>query len=187
MNDYRLQLYDAGSTKWSYLASTKLGNLQYGTNTFAAVAINRNGLRSEPAVLTIILGKGEEGVINETDQEETAGAEENTPVIDGNLPNNTPLAPGTLTVDIPTPGTTHTETGTGEVLIQGTPPTDTFTLWVNDYRLRLFEPGRGMWNYRASTELKTLKQGSNTYEIIARNRKGEILDRMVYTIELNLE
>ncbi len=56
-------------------------------------------------------------------------------------------------------------------------------MWVNDYSLRLFKPGKTTWNYIASPDLKNMKVGKNTYVITSRNAKGEVLDKMTYEIE----
>ncbi|NOS67597.1 MAG: hypothetical protein HOO67_04515, partial [Candidatus Peribacteraceae bacterium] len=100
----------------------------------------------------------------------------------GPLPTNAPLSPGTLTVTLPTAGTTHTETGTG-FLLEGATSAQTSTIAVNDYVLQLYKPGKTTWNYIAETGLNNLKKGKNVYVIVARNAKQEILDTMTYTVE----
>ncbi|TSC57648.1 MAG: Uncharacterized protein Greene041662_916 [Candidatus Peregrinibacteria bacterium Greene0416_62] len=182
VNDYRLQLFQTGDTKWSYLASTKLQNFAQGENIFRIVAISESGYRSEPAVLTIVLGEGEEGVIS--------GGTPSAAPTPGSLPNNAPLKPGTLIITAPTPGTRHdavlTSTG-AEFLIEGNVPAGTASVWVNDYKLQLYSPGKGFFNYIASTRLNTLRRGENPYVIITRDKEGNILDRVQYTIVLSRE
>ena len=68
VNDYRLQLFKPGDTSWSYLASTKLNNFHAGENIYEITAISAGGYRSEQAVLTIILGEGEEGIVPEEEE-----------------------------------------------------------------------------------------------------------------------
>ena len=187
VNDYRLQFFEPGDATWTYLASTILENLVEGENVYEAVAVNEAGLLSEPATLTIILGGETEGIItpgeNETEEEE----EEEEELQPAQLPQNDPLMPGSITVTAPTPGSEH-EADTREeasLLIEGTVPAATHTVWVNGYRLRLYEPGKTYWNYIASTELGTMSRGRNGYEIVARNAEGQILDTFTYIIRFS--
>lgn len=183
VNDYRLQLFQTGDTEWSYLASTRLNNFVKGENIFRIVAVSETGYRSEPAVLTIVLGEGGEGVIS------GGSSSTGTAASSGTLPNNAPLKPGTLIITAPTAGLQHeaTLTGTGaEFLIEGNVPTGTASIWVNDYKLQLYTAGKTFFNYIASTGLNTLKRGTNTYDIITRDKDGNILDRLTYTIILKV-
>jgi len=93
-------------------------------------------------------------------------------------------------VHAPSAGTQHTAmlSGTGlELLIEGSVPPGTQSMWVNDYQLRLYSPGKTFFNYIASTALNTLKRGENPYVIVARDKEGMILDRMTYTITVTRE
>ena len=181
VNSYKLQLFSPEKGTWSYLASQSLGNLQPGENIFDVYALDAAGRKSEPARITIVLGGGEDGVIGNTASSAAATASAK-PVIDpATLPTNAPLAAGTLSVTGPTPGTTHTETGTG-FLLEGKTSNQTASLWVNDYQLQLYKPGQTFWNYIASVEYANLKKGENIYKIVARNEKGEIVDMIEYTV-----
>ncbi len=181
VNDYRLQLFKPGSRQWSYLASTELKNLVPGKNVFTVTAIDASGNRSEPVTLTVLLEEGLEGVV--AGEGNTASAGSTTSAVNpAELPSNAPLKPGTLVVTGPTPGTTHTATGS-ELLIEGTTSSDTASMWVNDYKLQLYKPGKTTWNYIAKVEYRNLKPGKNTYVIVARNAQGEILDRVEYVVE----
>ena len=186
VNDYRLQLFREGEEEWSYLASTKLQNFVRGENIYRVVAVNAAGYRSEPAILTIILGEGEEGIVTPG----PAGSSASTGTTPAQLPNNDPLKPGTLQINAPSAGTTHTATLTGtglELLIEGTVPPGTTGVWVNGYQLKLFKAGKTFFNYIASTSLNTLKRGENPYEVITRDKDGNILDRLIYTITVTRE
>lgn len=176
VNDYRLQLFKPGSRTWSYLASTDLGNLSAGKNVYVVTTIDASGNRSAPVTLTILLEEGPEGVV--ADAGTAAGDLVVTPEA---LPDNAPLKPGTLTVTGPTPGTMHTATG-GELLIEGTTDGATASMWVNDYRLQLYNAGKTTWNYIAKTEFRNLKKGKNVYRIVARNEKSEVLDTLYYVV-----
>lgn len=180
VNDYRLQLFEPGDTTWSYLANINFDNYEFGENVYNVVAINRGGYRSEPATITVLLNTNTEGVIEEGG--DTSGTTP-TPTTEEEaaLPDNAPLRPGTINIYAPAEGTEHT-TSERELLIEGNVPADVQSVWVNGYRLQLFEPGRGFFNYIASTELNTLRRGRNVYRIVARNEDNEIIDRVEYVI-----
>jgi hypothetical protein len=187
VNDYRLQLFSLGDTEWSYLASMRLGNYAPGENVFRVTSVGETGLRSEPAILTIILGEGEEGVVSTrvAPSSATPAPEQPDP---STLPNNDPLQPGMLKVTAPTIGTGHAAVleGSGvELLIEGTVPQGTSSVWVNDYKLRLFTPGKAFFNYIAGTALGTLARGRNVYTIVARDAENRVLDRLEYVITLS--
>lgn len=175
VNDYTLQLFDPAKGEWSYVASIRLRNMLPGINTYDVFALDAAGKKSAPARITIIQGgEGPEGVMA------TSSSAAASPT--GALPTNAPLSSGTLTVTLPTPGTTHTETGTG-FLLEGATSAQTSTISVNDYTLQLYKPGKTTWNYIADVSLNNLKKGKNVYVIVARNSKNEILDQMTYTVE----
>ncbi len=175
INDYKLQLFDPAKGEWSYVAALRLRNMLPGSNIYDVTALDAAGKKSPVARITIIQGEGPDGVV--TTETPAGTASSTVPLL-----NNAPLLPGTLTVTLPKPGTTHSETGTG-FLIEGTTSSKTATLWVNDYKLQLYKPGRTVWNYIADVSLNNLKKGKNEYVIVARNAAGEILDRMTYTVE----
>lgn len=189
VNDYRLQLFQPGDSTWTYLASTKLGNLVPGENIYQVVAINKGGYKSEPAVITIALGEGEEGIIAEELPDADLQSEESddvppTPADEDDLSQNFPLMPGTLSIVAPTPGSFHTATGSS-FLIEGITSPKTNSIWVNGYSLRLYKPGKDFWNYIADTDLGTLKRGTNIYQITARNSEGKILDAIEYSVNFD--
>lgn len=184
VNDYRLQLFRKGDTSWSYLASTQLGNFRAGRNVYTIRTIDDAGNQSAPAVITILLEEGVPGIVTDTSQPTSPTSE--TPIeteIPTNLPDNDPLNPGILSITAPTTGEVYEATTEREILIEGKTGTQTASVWVNGYNLRLYEAGKDFWNYIASTEYGTLNRGTNTYEVIARNADGQILDKLTYTIE----
>ncbi len=179
VNEYKLQLFRSGDTNWSYLASTALNNLKQGTNVFDVYTLDVAGNKSQPARITILLEAGSEGVVG------TSGSTTSQVTFDETtLPNNAPLLPGTIAVTGPTAGASHTATGS-EFLLEGTAPKSTTNVWVNGYRLQLYKPGSGYWNYIAKAEYNTLKPGKNVYKIVARNEKNEIIDTFEYTATYN--
>lgn len=182
VNDYKLQLFSPEKGEWSYVASIRLKNMIPGTNVFNVVATDAQGRKSDPGVITIIQGEGSTGVVTSAAGTASSGT---APVVTdpASLPNNDPISPGTLTVTAPAEGTSYTmETGSG-FLLEGKTSKQTASVWVNDYKLQLYTAGKDFWNYRAEEALKTLKQGTNTYKIVARNDKNEILDVLTYTVE----
>ena len=178
VNDYRLQIFKPGERTWTYLADTKLDNFHEGENIFKVIAINDAGKQSEPAILTIVLGGEGEGVINAGSAGSGASSEITS---EDDLPKNAALKPGSVQVTGPMPGTQFTSTGSA-FLLEGTNPSDTASVWINGYKLRLFSPGKLFWNYIADPALGTLKKGVHTYVINARNASGELLDSVTYTV-----
>ncbi|MDD4319636.1 MAG: hypothetical protein PHW10_04930 [Candidatus Peribacteraceae bacterium] len=171
VNDYKLQLFTPSKGTWSYLASTRLGNLKPGTNTYDVVAEDEAGRRSTPVRLTILWG--EEGP--------TTAAASSAAADPQSLPQNAPLSPGTMQITGQAAQMGFVATGTG-FLLEGTTSKATATVWVNDYQLKLYQPGKTFWNYIASPDLGTLKEGANAFVIVSRNEKGEILDKLNVTV-----
>lgn len=181
VNDYRLQLFTPGKGTWSYLAGTQLGNMSVGTNVYEVYALDASGNKSDPARLTIVYDDGT--LPPDTGSTASGGTASSAPAQadESTLPQNEPLSPGTLTVTGPTAGTAHTATGS-EFLIEGTTSSDTASVWVNGYKLQLFQAGKTYWNYIAREAFGNLKKGTNVYKITVRNAKDEILDTVEYTV-----
>lgn len=173
VNDYKLQLFKPGSRTWSYLASTALGNMKVGDNVFAVRTIDEAGNMSAPVSIKVIYN---DGTVPTSSAGTSSSSQISIPML-----NNAPLKPGTVKVTAPTSGT-PLETSEVEILIEGATPADTFAVFVNDYRLMLYQPGKTFWNYKASDALGTMKAGKNTYTVTARNQKGEIIDTVTYEI-----
>jgi hypothetical protein len=177
VNDYRLQLFTPSKGTWSYLASTALGNMKPGTNVFDVVAEDANGGKSAPARITIEWGEGTAGVIAGSSSSSSSKAPTLT-----ELPKNDPLTPGMLKLAGVAADPAFVATGTG-FLLEGTTSAETASVWVNDYQLQLYKPGKTFWNYIADPAMKNLKEGKNTFVIVARQADGKILDRLEYTVE----
>lgn len=173
VNDYKLQLFKSGAKTWSYLASTRIGNLQLGKNVFVMYAIDENGRKSTPTTITIVV----DPAAGAPSSSGTAASTASQPP----LKQNPPLLPGTLTVTGPVAGTAA-EVSESEVLLEGTTSPDTASISVNGYTLSLYVAGKTTWNYIASTEYTTLKEGKNVYRVVSRNKDGEILDVLEYTM-----
>ncbi len=177
VNDYKLQLFDPAKGEWSYVASLRLRNLFPGTNVYDIVAIDAAGKKGPAARLTIVQGgDGPNGVVSSGT---SSAATSQDPAA---LPANAPLLPGSLQVTIPETGTSHTETGTGFLMI-GSTSEKTASIWVNDYKLQLYRPGRPSWNYIVDVAINNLKRGKNVYTIVARDKASQILDMLTYTVQ----
>ncbi len=169
VNGYTLQLYKPGSRTWSYLLSTRLGNLVQGKNVLTVYGIDSQDRKTEPATLTIIYDPS--GTVSVS-----GGSSSSAP-----LKQNAPLTPGILSVEKPVSGLSGT-TKEKEVLIEGKTSSATDSVYVNGYRLSLYQAGKDFWNYIASVDLGTMKDGKNIYRIVSRNAEGEILDVLEYTL-----
>lgn len=170
VNDYLLKLFDPAKGTFSYLARLDLGNMKPGVNTYDIVAVDASGKRTSPARLTILQGAGAT-----MSAASSAASTSSVPRL-----NNPPLTPGVIQVTAPAEG--QVQTGTG-FLMEGTTSKDTVSMEVNGYRLQLFKPNGGYWNYIAALQYANLKPGTNTYVIVARNSKGQVLDRLTYKVE----
>ncbi len=175
VNDYKLQLYKPGAKTWSYLASVNIGNLIRGSNVFTIYALDENGRKSTPTNITIVVDPA--AVASVTPLPTTSSSAASQPP----LKQNAPLTPGTLTVTAPVAGTAA-EVTEKEVVIEGTTSANTASISVNGYTLSLYLAGKTTWNYIASVDLTTMKEGKNTYRIVSRNADGEILDVLEYTM-----
>lgn len=169
VNDYKLQLFDPAKGTWSYLASTQLGNLKAGSNTYEVFVVDSEGRKSQPAKLIVVQGAAAPASSAPTSSKPTT------------LPSNDPLEPGTLSVTGPTAGLTHTETGTG-FLLEGRTSAKTATVSVNGYSLQLYRAGKTTWNYIAAAGFGNLQKGTNTYKIVARDAQSRVLDTLTYTV-----
>lgn len=167
MNEYKLQLFKPGSRTWSYLASTALGNMVVGKNTYTVYVLDSDGNRSPARSISIVFS--------------LTGSASGTGTDVPPLKQNPPLTPGSLSVTAPEAGTEMT-TDKKELVLEGTTSPETYSISVNGYTLSLYLPGKTTWNYIASTDLQTMKRGRNVYRIVARNKDGEILDVLEYTI-----
>ncbi len=167
MNDYKLQLFKPGSRTWSYLASTALGNMVAGKNVYTVYVLDADGNRSQPRSITINFS--------------LSGPLTGTGTTEPPLKQNAPLMPGTLSVQTPAAGNEAT-TDQKEVILAGSTAAETYSVSINGYTLSLYLPGKTTWNYIASTDLTTMKRGRNVYRIVSRNKDGEILDVLEYTI-----
>ncbi|MBD3270799.1 hypothetical protein GF376_04700 [Candidatus Peregrinibacteria bacterium] len=85
VNDYRLTRFSAGDNDWSYNASTAIGNLVPGENTFEIYATSEDGQKSaietvtinyEPSTVSVVEDTVDNDEVVETSSENTNEAEE---------------------------------------------------------------------------------------------------------------
>ncbi|MCA9373927.1 FecR domain-containing protein [Candidatus Peregrinibacteria bacterium] len=86
VNGYTLSQFTSGGTQWKYVASTALGNLKPGDNTFEVYGIDPDGNKSEVVSFTI----NYTGTDTTPEPEETAPEEDSTPVEEEPAPEETP-------------------------------------------------------------------------------------------------
>lgn len=167
VNDYTLQLYEAGEATWQYIAQTALNNFSAGTNTYRVQATTADGTTSPEQIITII--KSDAAAVS---SQSTSSQ------------SSTSVATSTSAAIIrtgPTAAATY-QTSNDNIVIEGTIRGQAASVWVSGYQLQLFNPERGIWNYLANTDLQTLTAGTNTYRIEARDADGTVLDSNTLTI-----
>lgn len=74
-------------------------------------------------------------------------------------------------------------TSQAELVIRGNSPREAVAMYVNNYKLQLFNPAKGTWSYLASLSLGNMKAGTNTYDVVAEDDKGRKSNPARITIE----
>lgn len=64
------------------------------------------------------------------------------------------------------------KTSEASFYITGNTPSGTQQIIVNNYTLKLFDPAKGTWSYKADNAIGTLKEGENLYTIYAVDAAG---------------
>jgi len=162
VNGYRLQLYEAGSTEYLYIANAELGNMKVGDNTYSIVAIDEDGNESDPATIILKLPQSvadEAGLDDEDDEED---------------PDDTPTT-GDVAFTGPNSGKSFS-TEESSFKLTGTVPSSTERVVVNSYQLQAYQPGSTTFSYNASDDLNTLKLDAvNTYTVEAYNENNALI------------
>lgn len=149
---YILQKYKAGSTQWSYVATSALGNLISGDNRFSFVAIDKDGNRSDPSELVIRYDRPK------------IEADFSPPVV------------------ISFNGTKLNTTAEESVLITGTIGKGIVKVFVNDFALSRYIPDSGVWSYYAKKEFNNLVDGENIYTVYGMDQDGKKTPGTQFTI-----
>jgi hypothetical protein len=195
VNDYRLGKYVPGSKAWQYYAKVEFGNLKGGENEFRAIAEDKAGNQSEPAILMLTL---DQKVIDESGTEvppPDAAPVTTTPPV-ATPPATTPATPsaivpaaatastGGVRITAPNGGANLTTSET-EFEITGTVPEAATKVTVNDYALSLFTAGSGTFKYRAYKSIGNLEIGKkNLYTVKAYDDGGKLLGTASLTIDV---
>lgn len=161
---YTLSRFKAGDTTWQYNVAESLGNLKKGANTYNVYAVNAEGIKSAPAVLTVSYGN------TATDRQEDSDVD-----ISADL-----TAPGVTTFN----GSSSSVTTQNTVKVSGTVQ-GAAKVVVNGYTLQQFTPGATTWSYTARESLGNLKPGTNTYTVYALDEDGNKSEVTTFTITYN--
>lgn len=182
VNDYTLQLYEAGSTEWRYLAQEVLGNLQQGKNVLTIVARNASGVKSAPLTVTIDYSPTNPTPQAQSSSLSTSVSTSSASSISSASSKSSTSGPFTLSISGPSSTGTFS-TSNAEILLEGKNSTNIASVSVNGYTLQLFEPAKGFWNYKASASLGTMTAGKNTYTVIGKDSNGTEVARQTFIIE----
>ncbi len=170
VNKYRLQLYEAGSTKWTYLADAELGTLKPGENVYTVVAYNAADEASEEETITI----NYEGAA----ATESQSSSSTTSI----TPNQTPSNPGSLQVVIPSASSPHT-TDLKQLELRGSSAANTAEVRVNGTTVPL---SGASWSYALDTLTGNFKRNSNVFNIASYDADGNLIDELTYEVILDL-
>ncbi len=180
VNDYRLTKYVPGSKEFTYFAKTVYGNLEVGDNEYKAIAEDKAGNQSEPAIITLTLTQE----VADNADEESVGTQD--PASDTDEEEELPQASSSGGVEITDPnnGESFTTSET-EFEIIGTVPESTAKVEVNNYPLSLFKLGDTTFKYRAYVSIGNLKIGEkNTYTVKAYDEDDKLLGEASITIDI---
>lgn len=167
---YQLTKFVAGSGTWTYRASTTLGNLVTGTNTFAITAEAADGTKSAPSTVTVIFQKAATSSETiTTPATATTTTTRPTTSTDG-VPTITSDSFGKPVITTPVDGASFTA---GPIVFRGTVPVGTTAIAVNGYTLTKFTAGQTTWYYTADEKYENLKSGTNTYDVTVTGPNGE--------------
>jgi len=182
VNDYRLTKYVPGSGTFEYYAKTEYGNLEVGDNEYKAIAEDKAGNQSEPAIISLTLTQE---VVDSAENEDEESVDTQDPASqddEDELPQAS--SSGGVKITAPNGGESFTTNET-EFEIAGTVPEDTAKVEVNDYALSLFQPGDTTFKYRAFVSIGNLKIGEkNVYSVEAYDEDGKLLGEASITIDV---
>lgn len=179
VNDYRLSRYTPGDTTFTYTANIDFNNLEAGENKYEAYALDKAGNESEIGIITLILP---EDLVEEEEEEEASEADTSS---DESTSTSTSEPTGGVSFDSPNGGADLATSETSFVL-EGTVPSNTAKVLVNDYQLQAYEAGDTSFKYNAKASLGTLEIGEvNLYKVEAYDEDDELIgsDSMSIDVE----
>jgi hypothetical protein len=175
VNGYELTKFKKGDTEFLYRAKKEWGNLKEGKNTYEIKIIFTDEEELTKEVLVnyqpeIKVEPEEDNKKVEPEEIEENNETEN--VENSEEPENTEdLEKISLSVISPEKDEKISD---DPVLIKGTAPLNASKIKINDYFLKTYEKGSGVFNYRASEDYNNLQRGAeNTYLITAFDSNDE--------------
>jgi len=178
VNDYQLGKYVPGSGTFEYYAKLAFGNLKVGDNEYIMYAEDKAGNRSVSTTLTLTL---EQETVDNSDtkpETTTTTTEEKADAL--------PVAESTggVSITAPNDGKSFSTSDTA-FEIQGSVPSGTVKVVVNDYTLSKYVAGSATFSYKASSTFGNLEIGAkNTYEATAYDADGKVLGKASITIDV---
>lgn len=158
VNGYTLTKFSPGDRKWTYFGATKFGTLVSGENKYSVVAITRDGKRSKPATINVTY----EGSSVVQPSTTVAPISQFAP----------PVVTSPAIFSNGAPDTVY-QTSASVVTFSGTVPNGTNAVQVNGFQLRKFQPGNTKFSYIANASLGNMKEGENSYTILAIGPDGK--------------
>jgi len=76
----------------------------------------------------------------------------------------------------------HLKSNINYNVVRGSASTDTYSITVNDYKLKKYYRGQKEWNYIAAHKYSTLKPGLNNYVVKTFDQSGKKIDSLIFSI-----
>ncbi len=167
VNGYALSKYVPGSKAFTYYAKLSIGNLKAGDNEFTIYAEDKAGNRSEATKIILALPQS---VLDEA--QKAAGQEQ-------------PVPAGAVKITAPNGGSDH-ETDKTAFAVEGTVPSGTAKVMVNDYQLQAFKEGDTTFSYKANVSYGNILVGqANLYTAKAYDAAGKPLGSASITVTVS--
>jgi len=156
---YKLSLFEAGGTDWSYNAARDYGNLLEGENEYLITAYDYDGIESDSMIVTI-------NVISDWEELACEITVPTVTTIDGVAYDSAVIPEVT--------GDSVTIAGSVECA---------YGVVVNGYNLSLFQPGDIEWVYTAAVEYGNLVEGDNYYKVYSVDEEGNQSESFGFTVK----
>jgi hypothetical protein len=195
VRNYTLQQFTPGDTQFLYRASTALGTMQQGSNSYEVVAIGANGERTT-ASITLVYDPNatidvedeaeDEELVEDIDEPEETPEEEVPSETEGVIEiedeeGATAEAVGELTISYPAEGASADEE---TIEVTGAAPGNAARIVVDGYTLTLFTPGDATWTYRLADRFNNRPLGEKTIIVRAFDEDGALLGEESVTFNI---
>jgi hypothetical protein len=172
VDDYKLQKFTAGDTRFSYIADTQYDNLQEGKNTYVIKAFDVDGSVISEGTITVNYDPEGDFTAEDaaTSEEESADTSDESATAETQEEVTEEFA-----ITGPNDGNDFVAEDTQGVDITGTAPSNALAIQVDDYKLSRFTPGDETWVYRVRKEYDNMQPGENVYEVKALGIDDKIL------------